>query len=268
MRGMRSRGELGIALGHSARGTEVTHNFQSGCMRMRMLPGNGTAPTGVILNTSGGLAEGDHVTQTVDWGAGTAATLTSQACEKVYRAMDRGAVVNTRLIVGEYARAEWLPQETILFDRARLTRTTDVKLGQGARFLGLEAVVFGRSAMDEQVVTGLLDDRWRIWREGRLIYADALRLDDAVGALMARAALGGGARAIGVIVLAVAAATALLEPVRAALAKVRGMAAASSWNDLLVVRLLAPDGAALRYDLTLALAALRAGQALPRVWGC
>ena len=255
----------GLDLRFDRRGA-VAQNHQSGCMRMRMPRGDD--PTAVLINTGGGLAEGDRILQRLEWQEGAAVTVTTQACEKVYRAMHHGAEIETELAIGAHASAEWLPQETILFDAARLARSTSVSLDRNARFLGLEAVVFGRAAMQEQVLTGLLLDRWRIIREGRLIYADVLRLDGPVSALMARAALGGGARAMAVIILAVAAAGALLDAVRQALGAARGLAAASSWNDLLVVRLLAGDGATLRADIELALAALRPGRSLPRVWRC
>src|SRR5205085_1142159 len=73
------------------------------------------------------------------------------------------------------AELAWLPQETILFDRARLRRTIDVALAGDARLLLLEAVVFGRSGMGETVAEGLFADRWRIRRDGALIYAESIR---------------------------------------------------------------------------------------------
>src|SRR3546814_9717265 len=48
------------------------------------------------------------------------------------------------------------------------------------------SVVLGRAAMDEVVARGTLVDRWRIWRDGRLIYADALKLDGPIDTLMQR----------------------------------------------------------------------------------
>jgi len=182
--------------------------------------------------------------------------------------MEAGASVTTRLDVGDDADAEWLPQETILFDRARLRRSTEVRLSGSARFLGIEAVIFGRAAMGEQDATGALSDRWRIWRDGALVYADAFGLDGNVAATMARPALGGGAGAMAVILLVAPDSAALLGPVREALAETDGQAAASSWNGILAVRLLAPDGATLRADLIRALRPLRGGRPLPRVWSC
>jgi len=128
--------------------------------------------------------------------------------------------------------------------------------------------VLGRTAMDETVQTGALDDRWRIWRGGRLVFADALRLEGSPDALMARPSMGGGARATAMLIHVSTRAAGLLGGVREALAGALGTAAASAWNGMLVVRLLARDGAILRHDLVRALAALRGSRPLPRVWSC
>jgi urease accessory protein len=122
--------------------------------------------------------------------------------------------------------------------------------------------------MGETVRSGSLCDRMRIWRNGRLIYADTLALDGDIAALMQRAPIGGGAKGMAVIVHASATAKTLLNPVRDVLEDAAGLAAASTWNGLLAVRLLAPDGETLRHDVALALAALREGRPLPRVWRC
>lgn len=269
MRHVRSRGELRLGFRAQDGAIRISAGFQGGCLKFRLpRPPRHDIPCAVLLNTSGGLAGGDRLTQRVDWGAKSAAIITTQATEKIYRAVDEPATIETRLQVGAGARAEWLPQESILFDRARLVRDTQVRIAGDADFLGVEAVVLGRAAMDEVVAQGMLVDRWRIWRDGRLIYADALKLDGPIDALMQRPAIGAGARAMAVIILAAPRAGASLAPLRLALGAARGTAAASSWNGMTVARLLAGDGAILRHDLLLALDSLREGRAMPRVWGC
>ncbi|MET0180173.1 MAG: urease accessory protein UreD [Novosphingobium sp.] len=266
---LRSRGALDVAFRERDGRTSLGRAFQSGCLRVRLPRGDdGEPPCAVVMNTAGGVADGDRLEQRIVWGEGTAATVTTQAAEKVYRAVSRGAVVTTRLEIERGARAEWLPQELILFDSARLRRDAQILLADNVGFLGLEAVVLGRAASGETVRAGALHDRMRIWRDGKLIYADALALDGDIASLMSRAALGDGARGMAVIVHASDRAAAFLEPVREALRGARGLAAASSWNGLLAVRLLAPGGENLRHDIALALAALRGGRPLPRVWRC
>jgi len=267
---LRSQGALDIAFRNREGRTAIHRAFQSGCLRMRLPRAESAdeAPCAVLINTAGGIAESDRLGQAIEWGEGTIATVTTQAAEKVYRALAAGSDISTRLTVASGASAEWLPQETILFDRACLRRDTRILLAEDVTFLGVEAVVLGRTAMGETVRSGSLRDRMRIWRSGKLIYADTLALDGDIAELMNQAAIGGGAKGMAVIVHASGRAPALLGPVRDALASAHALAAASCWNGLLAVRLLAPDGETLRHDIAVALSALREGRPLPRVWRC
>jgi urease accessory protein len=264
---VRSHGRLDLSFRKREHRAVLDRSYQSGSLRMRLPRGEGP-PCAVLVNTAGGMAEGDSLEQSIAWGEGTVATVTTQAAEKIYRALSAGCRISTRLTVAHGAQAEWLPQETILFDAARLRRDAQIVLEGDVTFLGLEAVVLGRTAMGETLRSGSLHDRMRIWRNGRLVYADSLALEGDIGALMERQAIGGGARAMAVIVHASCDAGGLIAQVREALAGATGMAAASTWNGLLAVRLLASDGEMLRGDITLALSALRGGRPLPRVWRC
>lgn len=269
---IRSRGALDIVFRAGNHRSPLARSFQSGCLRLRVPRAEtaSEAPAAVIINTAGGITGGDSLVQSFRWEQGARATVTTQAAEKVYRALADGspATIDTTLHVGAGAHAEWLQQEAILFDGSALTRQARVLLDARATFLGIEAVVLGRAAMGERLRSGHLSDCLRIWREGRLVYADAMVLDGEIDRLMRRAAIGGGMRAMAVIVHAAPGAPALLPAVRAALAEPRGCAAASAWNGLLAVRLLAPDGEALRHDIASAFAVLREGRPLPRVWRC
>lgn len=271
---IRSRGTLDIAFREGNGRHCLARSFQSGCLRLRVpRPESPTeAPSAVIINTAGGITGGDRLRQSLRWTRGASVTVTTQAAEKVYRALSHAgapsAIIETTLQVEQGAHAEWMPQETIMFDGSRLRREAQVLLDKDVTFLGVEAVVFGRAAMGETLRSASLSDRLRIWRGGRLVYADALVLDGEIDQLMRRAAIGAGARATAVIVNAAPGAPAQLGPVREALAGARGRAAASAWNGLLAIRLLAPDGESLRHDIASALAVLREGRPLPRVWRC
>lgn len=267
---LRSQGALDLSFRLREGRSVLDRSYQSGCLRMRLPRGESRAdaPCAVLINTAGGVAEGDSLDQRIAWGEDTVATVTTQAAEKVYRALAAGCAISTRLTVERGADAEWLPQETILFDACRLRRDARIMLAEDVTFLGVESIVLGRTAMGEQVRSGTLCDSLRIWRNGRLVYSDRLALDGDIAALMHRAAVGGGARAMAVIVHASDRAAALRDPVRDALEAAEGLAAASCWNGLLAVRLVAPDGEVLRHDVALALSALREGRPLPRVWRC
>ncbi|MDP3658638.1 urease accessory protein UreD [Phenylobacterium sp.] len=263
------RGELRLGFATRAGRTYLAQSYQAGCLRARSpRAAAGEMASVVLINTGGGVAGGDRLHQHISWGAGAHGVVAAQAAEKVYRSLGPSSVIDTRLELAGRARAEWLPQETILFDRARLVRRTEVRMTGDASFHGVEAVVLGRAAMGETVREGLLADSWRIWRDGRLIYADAQRLEGPIDPLMMRASIGAGARAVAVLIHVSAQAGRYLTALREVFANAAGRAAASAWNGMLVARFLAPDGQRLRADLTAALAVLRDGRAAPRVWTC
>ena len=85
-----------------------------------------------------------------------------------------------KLKVGAGGTLAWLPQETILFDQVRLRRSIEVDLAPDASLLLAEGVVFGRSAMGETLAQGRFFDRWRVRRGGALVFAESLRLEDAI----------------------------------------------------------------------------------------
>lgn len=236
--------------------------YQDGCGKIR-LPRGGFGLEAVLINSSGGLTGGDRLEWTAAAGPGATLTLTTQACEKVYRARDGGAETRVSLAVGADGRLDWLPQETILFDGGALSRRLEADIAPTARFLALEAVVLGRTAMGETVRTGELADRWRIRRGGRLVFADDLRLAGPIAAVGQRAAVLAGAKAFASILLLADDAERLLPPLRAALGANGG---ASAFDGKLFVRLVAPDGFDLRRVLLPALEVLRDGAPLPRIW--
>jgi urease accessory protein len=191
-------------------------------------------------------------------------TVTTAAAEKVYRSLGSDTEIGVKLDVGPGGMLAWLPQESILFDQVRLRRSIDVDLAVDARLLLAEAIVFGRSAMGESVVQGCLFDRWRVRVGGNLVFAETLRLDGEIARRLAHRAIAGGS---------VAVASAIKHPgndddvatIRAMQDHFAGEVGVSVWNDLVVARLVAPEGAVLRRDLVAVLRALRAGP-LPRLW--
>ncbi len=216
----------------------------------------------MIVNTAGGVTGGDRSDLDIAVGADAELTVTTTAAEKVYRSLGPDAVVGVTIEVAAAGRLTWLPQETILFDGARLKRSIEVDLAEDASLLMAEAVVFGRQAMGEAVVHGSFIDHWRVRRGGRLIFAETLRLDGAIAERLGEAAVARGGVAIANVLLAPGD-DAAVERVRA-LDQFCGEVGISSWNGLAVARLCAKDGAALRRDLVAVLGAL--GQAIPRSW--
>jgi urease accessory protein len=190
--------------------------------------------------------------------------VTTAAAEKIYRAQGPAARVNIALKAAAGAHLAWLPQETILFDQARVSRRIDIDLAEGASLLLCEIVVFGRSAMGERMLSGEFVDRWRMRRGGKLVFAETVRLDGDIGAKLASPAIANGGVAIGTALI-VPGDEALVERIRELANSFGGEVGISSWNGFAMARFCAQDAARLRADM-MAVLGRASGSALPRLW--
>lgn len=238
--------------------------YQEGAAKIRIPESYDGRMEAVLINTSGGLTGGDRIAWEIEAGAGSHVTVTTQACERVYRSSGGHAEVATVLKVGRDAALHWLPQETILFNQGALRRTLDVDLHETAEFIGLEAVLLGRKAMGEIVATGLFRDRWRIRKEGALLHAEDVCLSGDIRALMEKSPALGGNCAFATLLYCGSRGEVLLSRLRDLLGE--RMAGASHWNGKLLIRLVAPEGFDLRKMLIPAISLLRNGDPPPKVW--
>lgn len=265
----RAVGELRVAVKRFGAETVLDELRQAGCLKARfprrVVPGWMDV---VMLNTGGGVAGGDRLDLAFAVGVGGRATIAAQAAERFYRALEADAPsrVRTRLTVADGGMLDWLPQETILFDRSALDRRLDVDIAADACFLGVETIVFGRAAMGETVRQGWLRDLIRVRRGGELLLHDAIRLDGEIAAALQRPAMGGGASVVTTMVYVAPDAGAKLNAVRDALGSAE--AGASVWNGMMVARILGADSATVRATVVAALDVLRDARPLPRVWLC
>lgn len=264
----RAHGEARLTVRADGEATRIVENFQSGSARLRFPRVRGNAPLeAVLVNTAGGVTGGDRLAYSVSAAPAARAVITTQAAERIYRRSTGTATIATTLLVDDGATLEWLPQETIIFDGAALARSLKADVASTGQLLAVEAIVLGRSAMGETVREARIADSWRIHRDGKLVFAEGLRLDGDSTAIMSGAATGGGATALATIVLVAADATDRIDAARAALQDGAGESGVSAWNGILVARLIAAGGEALRADLVRLLETLR-GAPLPRLWSC
>ena len=246
---------------------------QHGSAKIR-LPRSGNASlSAVTLNTAGGLTGDDRVEWAASAGERSRLTVSSAACEKVYRTHGPPARQATRLDVGPRARLDWLPQETIVFDGARLHRTLDATLAPGARLLVAEALIFGRRASSEHLERLEIRDRWRVrGPDGRLLHAEDLRLDGDWSEISTGPGTLGGHGAIATVLYCEDAPPETLEHLANHLDELlddpsrTGTGGASVLGRRLVVRLAAPTGFELRQTLLPCLVALQDSHPVPRVW--
>jgi urease accessory protein len=236
---------------------------EAGSLRVRFLRRTSDELEAVLVNSAGGITGGDRFDLGIDVGEGARLVVSTATAEKVYRSLGSDAEVGVRLKVDAGGSLLWLPQETILFDQARLRRDIEIDLAADAKIVLAEALIFGRTASGETMRQGSLTDRWRIRREGKLIFAETLKLDGAIAEKLGERAVACGGVAVATIVMSPAG-DAEVSRLRALGDNFRSEMGASAWNGLAVVRLVAEDGANLRHDLALALTAL--GASLPRPW--
>ncbi|MGY4316262.1 urease accessory protein UreD [Bradyrhizobium sp. JR3.5] len=237
---------------------------ESGSLRVRFPSPEDDGLSAMFVNTAGGIAGGDRFDIAIAAGQGARLTLTTAAAEKVYRAPGAAARLDIALKVADGAHLSWLPQETILFDRARIHRGFDIDLAEGASLLLCEIVVFGRAAMGETMRHGEFVDRWRMRRGGRLVFAETIRLDGEIGDKLARPAIAGGGCAIGTALI-VPGDEALVGRIREASDSFGAEVGISAWNGFAMARFCAQDAARLRADMMAVLG--RASLVpLPRLW--
>ena len=237
---------------------------ESGSLRVRFPSPEAEGLSGVFVNTAGGIAGGDRFDIDIAAGEGSRLTLTTAAAEKVYRAAGPAAQLNIALKAERGAHLAWLPQETILFDRARILRRIDIDLAEDASLLLCEIVVFGRAAMGERLLHGEFVDRWRLRRGGKLVFAETIRLDGDIGEKLARPAIAKGGVAIGTALI-VPGDEAVVERIREASEMFGGEVGISCWNGFAMARFCAQDAARLRADM-IAVLGRASGMALPRLW--
>ena len=227
----------------------------------------------VVINSSGGVAGGDRLEIEVVALAHASVSVTTQAAEKIYRALERPARISTRLKAFESAKLAWLPQETIIFNGARIARQTEIDLCPGAEIIALEWLVLGRIESGEEVLGGYILDSWRIRLDGRLVWADGFLVADETFAHLHRKALLSRWRAIGTLIYFGPRLDARLGVLREIAASLDCQCAATIVGAIIVVRVAAAAGADLKRGLRSLLDrfSLELGPGpfgVPKMWSC
>lgn len=248
--------------------TRIDRLFQQGAAKIRIPRPTTLGLEAVLINTAGGLTGGDRLAWACHAATATDLTLTTQACEKTYRASgDSCAEVDVALSAASGARLCWLPQETILFDQARLFRKLEIDLAADAQALVVEPVIFGRKAMGEAVATGLFRDRWRVRVEGRIVHAEDFSIGPDIGITLKSPVVAGEAAAFATLLLVGADAEDRLGPARRIVGENGGV---SAWRigetGKLLARIVAKDGYDLRKTLIPLIGLLNPGAGLPKIW--
>ncbi len=257
----RGVGEL-IVVDHQGTAS-IQRLYQEGCVKIRVPKSHSTTLESVMINTSGGMTGGDKL----DWmfvaEANTNLSITTQACERVYKSSGGTAQINVRLDVHNDASLHWLPQETILFDNCNLQRTITVNMVAGSELFMAEPLVFGRQAMGETELNGFIRDRWRVSCDGHLIHAEDFAIQNNMSELLAKPFVTNGNSVCATVLLIAPRGEALLQDARALLQDSGGV---SFWNGKLLARIFAADSYELRRHMYPLMKLLGNGKPLPKIW--
>jgi urease accessory protein len=261
---IRASGALRLVVAHTNSGSAAEDIAESGPLRVRFPRVREERLEAILINTAGGIVGGDKLEFQIETHEEASLTLTSQAAEKIYRSNGLTSRISVSLKAEAGSELFWLPQETILFDRARIEREIEADVSSDGSLAICEAVVFGRDAMGEKIARGLLRDRWRVRRDGKLIFADAFSLDGDVKATLNRVVAMNGKIAMATMICVSKDAMNRLDAVREALTGEGMEAGASAFDGMLVARILAEDSISLRAAVLSALEA--AGTPPPRAY--
>ena len=257
----RARGHLSFSVGQ----LRVLRMFQSGSAKLMLPKTYSDMMEAVILNTSGGMTDGDILDIDVEV-EGCALVMTTQTAERVYRSVGtKPAKIQINLSVSGTADLHWLPQETIVFNDSSFERTLKINLSSCSNCLVAETIVLGRQAMGENIYDCHLIDNWRVFRDGNLFHAESLRLSDEVSKIIAAPAGGNGARLLSTILYIGDNLERIANRVSDVIKQSPSNCAVSFWNDRLIIRLMSSHSASARKDIEKLLLAIRK-QPMPRDW--
>ena len=241
--------------------------YQSGSAKIFIPKTYAKTTEAVLVNTAGGLTGGDIFDAKLRADGDTHLTVSTQTAERVYCALGpQAAKITIDMELGGKASLHWLPQETILFDGAGFSRHLKVEMDDAASFLASEMMVFGRTAMHETVRQGNISDQWRISRDGRLIHAEALRLDGHIDEKLLQPASADGGVCVATTLYVSRDAEAKADAVRSFFKNHDDVrTAVSAWDGKLVIRSVCGNTARLKKLMAQFIEQFRS-IANPRVW--
>ena len=143
----RARGHLSFRVSQK----RVLRMFQSGSAKLMLPKTYSDMMEAVILNTSGGMTDGDILDIDVE-AEGCALVMTTQTAERVYRSVGtKPAKIQINLLVSGMADLHWLPQETIVFNDSKFERTLKINLSSCSNCLVAETIVLGPKQLSRQL---------------------------------------------------------------------------------------------------------------------
>ena len=152
---------LTLGFRHQDGATRLTRREHRGPLRVQkaLYPEGSQCCHAVIIHPPGGVVGGDELQIRVRVGENANALISTPGAAKWYRSNGKVSRQLLEIAVSKRASAEWLPQETILFNDADVTLHSHIHLESGARYLGCDILCFGRTASGERFTNGRVRQR-------------------------------------------------------------------------------------------------------------
>ena len=168
----RAHGDIDVKIKHN----QISKFFQSGSSKVFYPKCHDEIKELVLVNTAGGLTSEDEFTYKIDINNESNVFVTTQTAERAYKGLEKSSNIKVELSIDRASNLYWIPQELILFNNCNLRRDINVNVKGCSNFLLAETIIFGRTAMGEYLEEGTFIDNWRIFEDTKLLHAEALNL--------------------------------------------------------------------------------------------
>ncbi len=139
----------------------------------------------VLVHPPGGIVGGDELVLQATLAPGSHALITTPGATKFYRSAGPLAVQQVQADLAADARLEWLPLETIAYNRCNAQNSLRFRLAPGAQMMGWDLLALGLPAAGQPFVDGSYRQQLAlpgVWLEqGRIDGSDRLLLDSPLG---------------------------------------------------------------------------------------
>ena len=130
----------------------------------------------MLLNPTGGVLGGDHLTTEIIQEAGTHVCLTTPSATRIYRTLEKPAVLETVIRLEDGATLEYFPDHVIPHRGSALRQSLRVELGSGSRAILIDSMAAGRIAHGERWAFTELDSRIDVYACGRPAYINRTKI--------------------------------------------------------------------------------------------
>jgi urease accessory protein len=178
---------LALSAARDGSGATRVHARHDGPLRLlkTLYPESDRIAHAVLVHPPGGLVGGDRLDIQIDVQPGAHLLVTTPAATRFYRSNASEAAQVVCAQVGEGARLEWLPQETLAYPSCIARNEVRLSLAPGASLFATEVLGLGLPAAGQPFDAGSLLQHLEItgqWLDrGRLDAADKALLDGPCG---------------------------------------------------------------------------------------